>query len=187
MDAKGITGSGHRVPFIARWPGVVGPDTVSSTVLCLTDLTRTLVAVAGGEITRHDVAEDSFSFLHALKGNARGSPDPGNLLRRETTVHHGSSGEFAIRIGDWVYLHHQGSGGNKYPKDNSGAWNHPGQLYDLRKDSGQTTNLYAKEPERVKSMLAALAKIIREGRSFPGKPQKNDPAEVWKQIEGWAD
>ena len=145
------------------------------------------MAAAGGEITRHDVAEDSFSFLHALKGDARGSAVPGNLLRRETTVHHGSSGEFAIRIGDWVYLHHQGSGGNKYPKDNSGAWDHPCQLYDLRKDPGQTTNLYAKEPERVKSMLDTLAKIIREGRSFPGKPQKNDRAEVWKQIEGWAD
>jgi len=178
---------GHRVPFIARWPGVVEPDTVSSTVLCLTDLTRTLMAAAGGEITRHDVAEDSFSFLSGLKDNAPGTPNPGNSLRREATVHHGSSGEFAIRMGDWVYLHHQGSGGNNYPKDKKGAWTHPGQLYDLRKDPGQTTNLYAKEPERVKAMLAALAKIIREGRSFPGKPQKNDPVEQWKTIQGWAD
>ena len=178
---------GHRVPFIARWPRVVEPESVSSTVLCLTDLTRTLVDVAGGEITRHDVAEDSFSFLHSLERDVRGSPVPKNLLRRETTVHHGSKGEFAIRVGDWVYLHHQGSGGNNYPNDNSGAWNHPGQLYNLRKDPGQTTNLYTKEPERVKSMLATLVKIIRQGRRFPGETQKNDPAEVWKQIEGWAD
>jgi hypothetical protein len=48
---------GHRVPFIARWPGLVEPNTFSSTVLCLTDFTRTLVAVAGGEVARHDVAE----------------------------------------------------------------------------------------------------------------------------------
>jgi hypothetical protein len=30
-------------------------------------------------------------------------------------------------------------------------------------------------------------KIIREGRSFPGKPLKNDPVEEWKKVEGWAD
>ena len=172
---------GHRVPFIARWPGVVKPRSVSRTVICLTDLTRTLVAAAGGRITRDDVAEDSFNFLPALKGDA-----PGTTMRG-STVHHGSRGEFAIRVGHWVYLHHQGSGGNSYPQDKLGAWEHPGQLYDLQKDPGQTTNLYAKEPKRVKSMSAALVKIIRQGRSFPGSPQKNDPVHIWKKVKGWAD
>ena len=32
---------GHRVPFIARWPGVVEPATVTSPVLCLPALPRT--------------------------------------------------------------------------------------------------------------------------------------------------
>ena len=41
------------------------------------------------------------------------------------------------------------------------------QLYDLSKDAGETQNLAAQHPERVKNMEAWLQKIRQDGRSRP--------------------
>jgi hypothetical protein len=48
------------------------------------------------------------------------------------------------------------------------------ELYNLAKDIGETTDLAAQEPERVKEMQTQLEKIISEGRSTPGEKQVND-------------
>jgi len=47
-------------------------------------------------------------------------------------------------------------------------------LYNLDEDLGETRNLAAAKPELVAEMRALLEKLIRDGRSTPGKPQKND-------------
>ena len=52
------------------------------------------------------------------------------------------------------------------------------QLYDLATDIGETNNLAASQPERVAEMKALLEKLIADGRSTPGEPQKNDVAVV---------
>ena len=41
-------------------------------------------------------------------------------------------------------------------------------------DLGETQNLAAAQPERVAQMQALLEKLITDGRSTPGAPQKND-------------
>jgi len=48
------------------------------------------------------------------------------------------------------------------------------QLYDLASDIGETRNLVNEKPELVKEMKALLEKLITDGRSTPGSPQKND-------------
>jgi hypothetical protein len=50
------------------------------------------------------------------------------------------------------------------------------QLYDLANDLGETKNLAAAMPEKVAEMKAMLEKLIADGRSTPGEPQKNDVA-----------
>jgi arylsulfatase A-like enzyme len=50
----------------------------------------------------------------------------------------------------------------------------PAQLYDLAADLGETNNLAASMPEKVADMKALLEKLITDGRSTPGEPQKND-------------
>ncbi len=50
----------------------------------------------------------------------------------------------------------------------------PGELYNLRDDLAQRRNLYAEQPERVRELKSLLAKYIDEGRSTPGKAQRND-------------
>jgi hypothetical protein len=42
-----------------------------------------------------------------------------------------------------------------------------GQLYDLAKDPGETTNLYNEHPEIVKALKAKLDEYKTSGRSAP--------------------
>ena len=50
-------------------------------------------------------------------------------------------------------------------------------------DPSEKVNLQAQNPEIVKEMTYLLKKYIEEGRSTPGKPQKNDSEYPWKQIQ----
>ena len=83
-------------------------------------------------------------------------------------------GEFQIRKGNWKYLDHKGSGGNnshrgqmkKYAIADT-APEAPGQLYDLEKDPGETTNLFFKEEAKRKELQALLEKLKSSGRSAP--------------------
>jgi hypothetical protein len=53
------------------------------------------------------------------------------------------------------------------------------QLYDLEKDAGEKVNVRDKHPEVVTRLTRLLGKYVREGRSTPGKPQKNTtPVEI---------
>jgi len=150
---------GHRVPFVARWPGHIAPATSSDEVVCLTDMMATLAALVG-EPPRHDSGEDSYNLLPVLLGQSHESPV------REATVHHSSKGEFAIRRGRWVLLRHQGSGGNAYRQEGAG-WEAAGQLYDLIEDPSQQTNRYDERPEIVRELSALLDRYQQSGRSRP--------------------
>src|SRR6185436_8299354 len=98
---------GHRVPLIVRWPKQVAAGTSCDSTVCLTDVMATCAAITNAKIPAK-AAEDSFSFLAALTGKANERP------RREYTLHQTIKLEFAIRRGDWKYLDHRGSGGNRY-------------------------------------------------------------------------
>ncbi|MCX7045919.1 MAG: sulfatase [Candidatus Sumerlaeota bacterium] len=59
--------TGLRVPFIARWPGVIKPGSTCDALLSYVDLLPTLVEIAGGEPPR-DI--DGRSFKDALLGKS---------------------------------------------------------------------------------------------------------------------
>ena len=46
----------------------------------------------------------------------------------------------------------------------------PAQLYNIKTDPGETTNLFFKHPEVVAELKALLDKSISEGRSAPSSP-----------------
>ena len=46
----------------------------------------------------------------------------------------------------------------------------PGQLYNLKKDPGETTNLYYEQPEIVAELKNQLNKYKTSGRSAPLTP-----------------
>lgn len=159
---------GHRVPFIARWPGKIPAGQTARQTVCLTDLLATTAAI--NQITLPDDAgEDSFDMLPALTG----SQEP----VRPYTLHQTMSLALAIRQGDWKYLDHPGSGGNNYERE--GEWGMkqfalpelaptaPGQLYNLKQDPGETRNLYHEHPELVAQLKEVLQSAVQKGRSTP--------------------
>ena len=161
---------GHRVPFIARWPKKIKDGSTSAQTICLTDVMATCAALTGATIPPN-AAEDSYNILPVLLGQAGDKPI------REYTLHQTISLALAIRHGNWKYLDHKGSGGNNYGRE--GEWgmkqfalperapDAPGQLYDLVKDPGETTNLYNEYPEIVKALKGKLEEYKTSGRSAP--------------------
>ena len=161
---------GHRVPFIARWPGKIKPGTRSSQTLSLTDLMATFAAITNVKLPQ-EAGEDSVNMLPALIGG-----DEGKSIRKYT-LHQTISLALAIRRGPWKYLDHKGSGGNNY--DRAGRWGMkkyivpekepeaPGQLYNLDTDPGETNNLYFKRSEIVKELKNKLEEFKKSGRSVP--------------------
>lgn len=167
---------GHRVPFIARWPGRVKAGTTNDETICLSDLLATSAALVGAKLPEN-AGEDSVNFLPALLGENRTRPS------REVTVHHSIDGRFAIRQSAWKLALCPGSGGWSAPRDKEASANQlPGvQLYNLVEDPGETNNVQAAHPDIVTRLTGLLEKYVTEGRSTPGPKQANDvPVKIQK-------
>lgn len=169
---------GHRIPCVVRWPARVKPHVVDQTV-CLTDFFATFAAVADYQL-RDSEGEDSYNILPLLLNEKEGE------VIREATVHHSINGDFTIRKGEWKLLLSPGSGGWSFPKpgtDDEVIKTLPSvQLYNMQSDPAEKNNVYAEHPEVVKELKDLMIKYVKEGRSTPGTPQKNDGPEVWKQL-----
>ena len=135
---------GHRVPFIARWPGVIAPGSQCDTPFCLSDMMATFAEIASVALPE-DQGVDSVSILPLMHGKN------GDYRNRHAIIHHSSTGRFAIRRGDWKLLLHAGSGGNGYGTGKrSTRYNGTieqksfntadRQLYNMRTDPDETTN-----------------------------------------------
>ena len=139
---------GHRVAFVARWPGQVAGGSTCDQLVHQADIIATVADILQAKLPVNS-AEDSFSFLPLLKG--------GSAPTRQNAISCASAGVPGLRLDNWKYIPTQ-----------------PVQLYDLATDIGETNNLVASQPERVAEMKALLEKLIADGRSTPGEPQKND-------------
>lgn len=150
--------AGHRVPFIVKWPGQTPAGTTSDALVCLTDVFATLAEITGRRLEDNE-AEDSFSFLGALKGG-KGT--------RDAAVHHSAQGMFALRHGRLKYIEGLGSGGFTKPQTvEPRPGDPPGRLYDLAADPRETNDLYRKRPDDVARLSALLHTIRSQDRSRP--------------------
>lgn len=153
--------AGHRVPFLARWPGRIAKGSTSKELICLTDVLATVAEVVGAKLPTN-AAEDSFSILPALRGEKRDKPI------RDAIVHHSGDGTFAIRQGPWKLAMALGSHGFSVPHDiKPKPGEAKGQLYQLDDDPREQTNLWLEKPEIVARLTALLDKYKHEGRSRP--------------------
>ena len=155
---------GHRVPFIVRWPGVVRAASECSQLVHHADLIATVAEILGDKLPAN-AGEDSYSLLPLLKGVDKPV--------RDHAVSCAMSGQPALRRGPWKLIAAANGGGGF----NKGGRVQPPTkvlLYNLDEDLGETRNLAGERPELVVEMQALLEKLIRDGRSTPGAPQKND-------------
>lgn len=160
---------GHRVPFIAHWPGRIKARQVNDSTICLTDLMATLADLLDIKLPDHS-GEDSVSILPLLLGKKH------KKKQREAIVHHSINGSFAIRKEDWKLILAPGSGGWSSPETAQAYKSKLPliQLYNLKNDPSERKNLVFKNVAKFKELIQLLEKIIKNGRSTNGKAQKND-------------
>ncbi len=153
---------GHRLPFIVRWPDVVAPGTQCGQLVHQADLMLTLTEAAGA--SRPAVA-DGYTLMPLLRGD--------DQPIRANAVSQSSTGQFALRRGDWKLI---------FAPDATKPDGPPGQLYNLRDDLAETRNLYVANPSIVGEMTALLEDLIARGRSTPGEPLANDVPVNWRRF-----
>ena len=128
---------GLRVPLIVRWPGRVKPAVVETPVWS-GDLVPTIRALCG---LTDDPPGDGMSLA-------------GLLTERQP---------IAPRALYWHYPHYSNQGGRPGGAIREGDWklveffeDGRRELFDLRRDPGETTNRSAKDPEKVEELAAKL-------------------------------
>lgn len=170
---------GHRVPFVAKWPGRIKPKTTNDQLICLVDFFATVADVIGKELPPGS-CEDSMSFLAALEGEPV-------VSQRTGIVHHSLTGHFGYRTKNWKLLLARGSGGWSSPKEQQvPVGTVEGQLYKITDDIAEANNLYESKSDVAKRLLSLLEADVARGRSMPGAASTNDTdqIELWKSGRG---
>jgi arylsulfatase A-like enzyme len=142
--------AGTRMPTIVYWPGVVKPG-VSNALLNQVDLYASLANLVGIEINPA-VAPDSENHMDAWLGKTQKGRDW--MLEEAFT--------YAIRKGDWKFIMPRPSSEPGWLKNKNvqSGISKEIQLYNLKKDIGETKNVAAEYPELVKEMQEKLEKMI---------------------------
>lgn len=165
---------GHRVPFLARWPGKIPAGSTSPETISHVDLFATVAALLEKPLPP-EAAPDSFNILPALRGETTPAP------LRPATVHHGINGSLAIRRGDWVLIDAPSGDLNREPEWRKKEWNlsesdQPAGLFNLKEDPQQRVNRHADQAALAAELKALLDQYRAKGRSTPGPDLKNDDA-----------
>jgi len=132
---------GHRVPFIARWPGQIPAGKTSKELVCHVDMLATMAAILGQKVPE-GAGPDSLNMLAALK-----SEKPEKAYR-ESLVHQGGYvGGLAIRKGDWKLI------------PANAARKTDAELYNVAVDVAEKKNVLKENPEKVKELTVLLEQI----------------------------
>lgn len=153
--------AGHRVPFIARWPGVIKPSQTSDDLISFADVIATAADITHADMPP-DGAEDSFSFLPVLEG--RGP------AMRPSLITHSGNGYKAIHKDGWKLINGPYSGGfsenliknKKNVKKVDGEFIE-GQLYNMKADPSEQNNLWDMYPEKVQQLQQQLRQDVDAG------------------------
>jgi arylsulfatase A len=146
---------GVRIPLIVHWPGVTKPGTTSDTPTITMDIFATLTAATGAKDT-HDGAD--------LRPLLRGEKLPPRPIYWHYPHYHpgGATPYSAVRDGDWRLVHF-------FEDDHA-------ELYNLRDDPEEKTDLTAKEPGKTKTLRAQLDAWRKQvGAQLPTPNPKHEP------------
>ncbi|MDZ7725955.1 MAG: arylsulfatase [candidate division KSB1 bacterium] len=157
---RDVTEGGIRVPFIARWPGVVPSGQTSDEIIAFQDMMPTFAKLA--DTTCPD-SIDGISIVDALKGKEIKEPhdylywDYGHCRDRY---------DQAVRMGKW-------KGIRLGQKANI-------QLYDLSKDINESHDLSDQFPEVVEKIDHIMKTAVQPSKRYPvGTKYQGGP--IWKK------
>lgn len=137
---------GHRVPFIAKWPGKAKVGTTSNSTINCTDFFATFAELLGvDQKEEFPTAVDSQSFLAALF-------EPEKRFPRPPMVHRLN----ALRVDDWKWLHPERKTRFEKTKPEDYA------LYDLQKDPGEQKSLASEYPKLAEEFFETYKKFDQE-------------------------
>ncbi len=150
---------GIREPCIISWPGSIAPSGVCPEPISSIDFLPTVCELVGVD-TASGESIDGISFARLLS-------DPKTSLSREALFWHyphfssmGGRPSGAVRAGRWKLLEHYETGRL--------------ELFDLKADIGERTNLASARPDKT-SQLHELLKTWRAQRNA-GMPTRPNPA-----------
>ncbi len=134
---------GVRVPCIMQWKGVIPENSTCTSISTSIDIFPTIMHYAG-VTTSHEI--DGVNMASVLENPKESVRDEYQYVR---------NGKLSgIRCGDWVYLENSGAA---YPAADAAP-----ELFNLKEDISQSTNLYDQYPEKVSELKARLAEIRSE-------------------------
>jgi arylsulfatase A-like enzyme len=152
---------GIRVPMMVSWPGKIKPGSTNSNTIIIEDFFPTLLDVAGGEKQRLKDQMDGQSFYASLFSKV-----PNNKQRlfvwhvpNKWTSNDGPGINFfsAARQGDWKIV--------------KSLRTEVTELYNLKKDIGETNDLTEKYPQRATQMKLLLENALKASNAQ--MPTKN--------------
>jgi arylsulfatase A len=136
---------GHKVPFIAWWPGKIAPGGESSTPAITLDLTPTLLALAGVKPSAERPL-DGVDLSGLLLG---GKAPPARPLFWAALGNNGARQE-AMRDGPWKLV-------VNHPNAKPGSFaNEQVELYRLDQDPSEKTDLAKSAPDQAAALLLRL-------------------------------
>jgi arylsulfatase A-like enzyme len=174
---------GHRVPFIARWPGKIEKGSTSSQLICHIDCLASFAAITGQALGPDD-GPDSFNVLPAWTGT------PERPVRDHVVLAPHKKANIALRKDRWLYIGAQGGGGfigkpGEHTLGGPAALQFAGevnsdvengrikpdapaeQLYDLDADPRQSRNVVRENPEVTSRLKALLNDCQTKPRTAP--------------------
>ena len=142
--------------MIVHWPGITHPESINRQPVIIEDVYPTILEMAGVE----DASQiggilDGWSFVNLLQA----SRDP---RRQERPLfwhfpnHWGPSGpgigpSSSVRLGDWKLIRYYD--------------NRPTELFNLKADLGETTNLFESQPGIGERLLHQLDAFLKETKA----------------------
>jgi arylsulfatase A len=150
---------GVRVPAVARRPGAIPAGSTCDTPAITIDVYPTCIELAGAEMPA-DQPCDGISLAGLLR-NPR-TPLERNSLYWHLPHYHHSTPAGAIRRGEWKLIEF-------FEDDHL-------ELYNLRRDPGELTDLAMVDPQRARSLQHALAQWRQQvGARMPEPNPDYDP------------
>lgn len=155
-DGKGrLYEGGTRVPLIVRWPGVVAANNTSDAIVGCIDVYPTVIDLLKLPANPEQKI-DGISYAPILRGD-------GTIARDTYFIWfpHLVAG-VSVRQGDWKLIRRF----EERPQDYSGLI----ELFNLKEDLGETTNLAAQHPEKVRELNELIDRFVKETNAHYPQP-----------------